>query len=39
MHKIFTKIFTFLDKYDNKIFKNNNINIGVIYRNYNAKKE
>ncbi len=30
--------FIFLDHYDSKIFKNNNINIGIIYRNYNAKK-
>ena len=38
MHKIFPKIFVFLDQYDSQIFKNNNINIGIIYRNYNAKK-
>ena len=37
MHKIFPKIFVFLDQYDSQIFKNNNINIGIIYRNYNAK--
>ena len=38
MHSIFPKFFIFLDKYDSQIFKNNNINIGIIYRNYNAKK-
>ena len=37
MHKIFPTIFTFLDEYDSQILKNNNINMGVIYRNYNAK--
>ena len=38
MHKIFPKIFFFLDKYDSQIFKNNNINIGIIYRNYNDEQ-
>ena len=38
MHKILPKVFVFLDKYDSQIFRNNNINLGVIYRNYNAKK-
>ena len=38
MHKFFPKIFVFLDKYDSQIFKNNNINIGIIYRNYNDKQ-
>ena len=38
MHKIFPTIFVFLDQYDSRIFKNNNINIGIIYRNYNNKK-
>ena len=37
MHKILPTIFTFLDEYDSQILKNNNINMGVIYRNYNAK--
>ena len=37
MHKIFPTIFTFLDEYDSQILKNNNINLGIIYRNYNAK--
>ena len=34
MHKKFPKFFVFLDKYNSEIFKNKNINIGVIYRNY-----
>ena len=38
MHKIFPKFFVFLDKYDSQIFKNNNIHMGIIYRNYNAEK-
>ena len=38
MHKIFPKFFVFLDRYDGQIFKNNNINMGIIYRNYNAAK-
>ena len=37
MHKIFPTIFTFLDEYDSQILKNNNTNMGIIYRNYNAK--
>ena len=27
-----------MDKYDSQIFENSNINMGIIYRNYNAKK-
>ena len=38
MHKIFPKFFVFLDQYDSQIFKNNNTNIGIIYRNYSARK-
>tara|TARA_Y100000590_G_C15295748_1_gene854333 strand:+ start:44 stop:622 length:579 start_codon:yes stop_codon:yes gene_type:complete len=38
MHKILPKFFVFLDQYDGQIFKNNNTNMGIIYRNYNAKK-
>ena len=38
MHKIYPKFFVFLDQYDGQIFKNNNTNMGIIYRNYNAKK-
>ena len=28
-------LYIFLDQYNNKIFENNNTNIGIIYRNYN----
>ena len=38
MHKSYPKFFIFLDQYDSRIFKNNNTNIGIIYRNYNSKK-
>ena len=38
MHKIFPQIFVYLDQYDSQIFKNNNINMGIIYRNYNTEK-
>jgi thiamine-phosphate pyrophosphorylase len=38
MHKILPKIFIFLDQYDSQIFENSNINMGIIYRNYNTKK-
>jgi len=38
MHKFFPKFFVFLDQFDDHIFKNNNINMGIIYRNYNVKK-
>jgi thiamine-phosphate pyrophosphorylase len=38
MHKRLPKFFVFLDEYNNQIFKNNNTDIGIIYRNYNAKK-
>ena len=34
MHKRLPKFFVFLDQYNNEIFKNKNINIGIIYRNY-----
>ena len=34
MHKNLPKFFIFLDKYNSEIFKNKNINIGIIYRNY-----
>ena len=37
MHKYLPNIFVFLDEYNENIFQNNNINIGVIYRNYKAK--
>jgi len=38
MHKYLPNLLAFLDKYNNQIFENNNINMGIIYRNYNAKK-
>ena len=38
MHKLLPNIFIFLDKYHNQIFKNNNTNIGIIYRNYTDPK-
>ena len=31
-------MFIFLDQYNNQIFKNNNTNIGIVYRNYNDPK-
>ena len=42
MHKKIPKFFIFLDQYSKIISKNNNTNIGVIYRNYgkqNKEKE
>tara|TARA_B110000196_G_C20811876_1_gene505090 strand:+ start:24 stop:602 length:579 start_codon:yes stop_codon:yes gene_type:complete len=36
MHKLLPSLFIFLDKYNKKIFENNNTNIGIIYRNYNS---
>ena len=38
MHKKLPKFFVFVDKYNNKIFENKNINIGIIYRNYKDRK-
>jgi len=35
MHKYLPNLFIFLDQHNDQIFKNNNINIGVVYRNYN----
>jgi thiamine monophosphate synthase len=37
MHKTLPQLFVFIDKYNSKIFRNKNINIGIIYRNYEAK--
>ena len=34
MHKYLPDLFVFLDQYNDLVFKNNNINIGIIYRNY-----
>ena len=36
MHKTIPNTFIFLDRYNNKIFENNNTNIGIVYRNYKA---
>ena len=38
MHKNLPNFFIFLDEYNSKIFKNKNINIGIIYRNYKDRK-
>ena len=38
MHKYLPKFFIFLDRYNSEIFKNKNINIGIIYRNYKDPK-
>ncbi len=38
MHKHLPKFFIFTDKYNREIFKNKNINIGIIYRNYKDRK-
>ena len=34
MHKKLPNFFIFLDEYNSEIFKNKNINIGIVYRNY-----
>ena len=39
MHKNLPSSFIFLDKYNHQIFRNNNRNIGVIYRNYRENKK
>ena len=40
MHKNLPNLFIFLDKYNSQLFKNNNINVVIIYRNYsNLKNE
>ena len=38
MHKYLPNLFVFVDRYNNQMFKNNNTNMGVIYRNYNDPK-
>ena len=38
MHKHLPNFFIFLDQYNSEIFKNKNINIGIIYRNYKDRK-
>ena len=37
MHKKIPNVFIFTDEYNSKIFINKNLNIGIIYRNYNDK--
>ena len=37
MHKYLPNSFVYLDQYNSSIFKNNNINLGIIYRNYHSK--
>jgi len=37
MHKKLPNIFIFTDEYNKEIFKNKNLNIGVIYRNYKGE--
>jgi len=39
MHKNLPNSFIFLDKYNHQIFRNNNKNIGIIYRNYCSKQK
>jgi len=39
MHKNLPSSFIFLDKYNHQIFRNNNRNIGVIYRNYCSEQK
>jgi len=34
MHRTIPNIYIFIDRYNDDIFKYNNINIGIIYRNY-----
>ena len=38
MHKNLPNFFIFLDEYNSEIFKNKNINIGIVYRNYKDRK-
>ena len=38
MHKSLPKLFIFMDKYNSQIFENNNIDFGIVYRNYTSKK-
>ena len=39
MHIKVPNLFIFLDQYIDHIFKNNNTNIGIIYRNYTNNKK
>ena len=36
MRKNLPNLFMFVDKYDEKLFKNNKLSVGIIYRNYNV---
>ena len=38
MHKYIPNLFVFLDQYESHVFENNNINIGIVYRNYKSIK-
>ena len=38
MHKYLPKFFIFIDEYNSEIFKNKNINIGIVYSNYKDRK-
>jgi len=38
MHKFLPNTYIFLDQYNSQIFKNKNLNIGIIYRNYKEEK-
>ena len=38
MRKYLPNLFIFVDRYNNQIFENNNIDMGIIYRNYNDPK-
>ena len=38
MHNYLPNLYIFLDRYNSQIFRNNNTNIGIIYRNYSSKK-
>ena len=38
MHTYLPNLFIFLDQYNRQIFENKNLNIGIIYRNYNDNK-
>ena len=38
MYKNLPNLYIFLDQYNDYFFKHNNVNIGIIYRNYNDPK-
>ena len=38
MYKYSPNLFIYLDRFNSQIFKNNNTNIGIIYRNYHSSK-